>query len=421
MAHKNKNLILIIMVVLGFVLFSKGLDTGGFNVVPFTEGQSGISVCNSLSSCNALPQFTNCNWVSGGGQTWVSCPCDVSLGYADSADGTECILGSTDSQCIGKDDGDVVSRRCIGDVAFESVCSLESDGRLTYFPDGQGTDCADFGQTCSNGECLGTFTDFRCTGKTTNEAFNIQCSGDIVKFDLCDKQSDGDIVFKGFIEGTDCSVNNQICKTGVGCVVKTIGDDGNGDEIPIQCESKPTNEAFNFQCSGTKLVADICEQKITIDPILKIEFKGDISYRPIVEVVDCSINGGECVEEPTFGNEAGCTVQKCLLPNGAACFLPIDVPIRTDSVASDECASGICVDVVGEGGICGNKAKIGDIKIEPHPTCVALGTTKPSFDIESILEFFTKETAGLANWLWIIIGIIGLQILPLIIPRRRRD
>ncbi len=107
----------------------------------------------------------------------------------------------------------------------------------------------------------------------------------------------------------------------------------------------------------------------------------------------------------------------CTKPNGAECTLENIVGID-DTQPSTECKSGICVDVTGVGGRCGTKTLVGDITIEPHPTCVDIGTAEKPFDINPCVwgESIWEGNGCLAGW-----GIIAIFILLIGLSGRRRS
>lgn len=74
----------------------------------------------------------------------------------------------------------------------------------------------------------------------------------------------------------------------------------------------------------------------------------------------------------------------CSKPNGAECTLE-NIAGRDDTQPSNECKSGICVDIAGVGGRCGTKTQVSSgVVVEPHPTCIEIGTAKEPFDLAQL-------------------------------------
>mgnify|MGYP003131740746 CR=1 FL=1 len=183
---------------------------------------------------------------------------------------------------------------------------------------------------------------------------------------------------------------------------------------PTECKwfsfSRPEGSAVpNQQCGGSNGggVAQIC---------------GDSAIQSPETCDDGNlISGDGCSSLCKFEDDEPPPPEICSKPNGAACTLE-PLAGNDDTQPSDECKSGICVDVTGVGGRCGTKTSVEGIKIEPNPTCKALLDLEKGegFDFAQLNpcvwgEQISEENGCLVGWG--IVGIIGLLI---VLGGRRR-
>ncbi len=99
--------------------------------------------------------------------------------------------------------------------------------------------------------------------------------------------------------------------------------------------------------------------------------------------------GGDPVNDPTLDYEP------CQKPASSLCFLKDAKILRDDTQPSDECQSGVCVDIGLGGGKCGevggNFKGSGGIKVSPDQRCTNLGTA-PS------VEEFSSSSLNPCSW-----------------------
>ena len=184
---------------------------------------------------------------------------------------------------------------------------------------------------------------------------------------------------------------------------KTINWEGIGNKYVVVASTYQSCEAG--EVGDNPLQFEVIEQPI--DEIIETKGKEcNLLTQNCGSGLKCSFNPdnsilsvkGICVDKDVdirdTGGSGNTGEEVCDEPTGSPCNLisPI-LGFRGDNTqSSDECASGICVDVEGLEGICGTKNIRADgVKVEPHPTCIAKGTAKAPFDISNFTSYLQEN------------------------------